>query len=356
MKNILSLNHTLELKQQKNIKKKIISEIIFARAFCTIGIIIFHYFCHSKGNFKIFYITSNSSWGFMFVTCFYCISGSVMYYNYPKINSIKRFYYKRWKSIYPGYYICFMYFYIKKVFKYHKLFYKGHCLSLILTIFGMDGYLGYRFKTYYLIGNWFLGSIIIIYFLYPILSYLMNKNILIIHFICISFYPILNMKKYFIIVSYRNIITCIYSFYLGMICIKFYNLFFKNHFIFIISIILFVIMYYIRISTFVLICQIQGFALYIILIHIGNYIMINGFKVLFNKISTFSYNMFLFQHIIILDVLGVKNPSQWYLHLELLLITIILTIICSKILFLVVNDFTNSYFFKKIELIILKTT
>ena len=353
METISLSNQILELKKQKPKNKKKLSEIIFARACCSIGIIIFHYFCHSKGNFKLLYLTANSNWGFMFVTCFFCISGSVLYYNYQKINSIKYFYYKRWKSIFPGYYICFIYFFIKNVFKYHKLFYKGHWVKLIFTIFGMDGYLDYRFKSYFLIGEWFLGAIILIYLLYPLLSYLMNINIFIIHFIAISFYPLLDIKKYFVIDASKNLITCIYSFYFGMIGLKFFNFFFKNKIIFIISIFLFIVLCYIRISKFVLIFQIQGFALYIILIHISKYIMLNRFKVLFIKISALSYNIFLFQHIIILDILDVNNPSEWYLHLELLLITIILTIICSKILFLVVNDFINSFFFKKLESLIL---
>lgn len=200
----------MELKLQNSRNKKKLSEIIIARACCSIGIIIFHYFYHSKGNFKLLYKTANSNWGFLFVTCFFCISGSVLYYNYPCVNSIKNFYYKRWKSIFPGYYICFIYFFIKNVFKYHKFFYNGHWVRLIFTIFGMDGYLGYRFKTYYLIGEWFLGSIIIIYFLYPLLSYLVHKNILIIHFIAISFYPILDLKKYFIISASNNIILLVF--------------------------------------------------------------------------------------------------------------------------------------------------
>ena len=182
------MNINMDKSKKMSISRKSLPEIIFTRACCSIGILIFHYFCHSKGNFKFLFRTANSNWGFMFVTTFFSISGTVLYYNYPKITSTKRFYFKRWKSIFPSYYICFFYFYLKNVFKFHKLFYKGHWSKLFLTLFGMDGYLSYRINSYYLIGEWFLGAIIIIYFLYPFLSWLMNKSFLILHsLICFGY-------------------------------------------------------------------------------------------------------------------------------------------------------------------------
>ena len=75
---------------------------------------------------------------------------------------------------------------------------------------------------------------------------------------------------------------------------------------------------------------------------------------IFIRISKLSYNIFLFQHIIIIDILGAMNPFEWYFHIILLLITIILTIICSKVLYLVVNSITNSMIFKEIESLFLK--
>ena len=111
-----------EIKRDKNSKTKL-EGIIFARACCCIGIVIFHYFSGSKGNFKFLLVNANSSNGFLFVTSFFCISGVVLYYNYPKVQSIKGFYYKRWKSILVPYYICFIYYFLRIIFTYyHKFF------------------------------------------------------------------------------------------------------------------------------------------------------------------------------------------------------------------------------------------
>ena len=158
--------------QVQNIKTKLIM-VDFARACSTIGIIIFHYFDNFKNSSYIFlYRTKNSHWGTMLVTVFFAISGMVLYHNYSYIHSFKSFYFKRWKSIFPAYYLCFLFFFTRNVIKMKKVFYKGNKISLLFTLFGMDGYFDYLMKTYYLIGQWFLGAIIIIYLLYPLILYI----------------------------------------------------------------------------------------------------------------------------------------------------------------------------------------
>lgn len=75
--------------------------------------IILSFFGKLNGNFKLLCQTTNATFGFILVASFFCISGTVLYYNYPKINSLKAFYFKRWKSIFPSFYIGFMYYYIQ---------------------------------------------------------------------------------------------------------------------------------------------------------------------------------------------------------------------------------------------------
>ena len=348
-KNNLINNNNLKTNKGIITKKEKLSGIIFTRACCSIGIVIFHYFCSSKGNFRFLFSTANSSYGFIFVTSFFCISGTVLYYNYPKIKSLKNFYFKRWKSIFPSYYICFLYFFLMNSFRLHKLFYNGHWSKLFLTLAGLDGYLFYRIKTYYLVGAWFIGAIIIIYILYPLLL-LMTKNNIIINNIIIAFFYILMYKtNFFIISKERNIITCITSFYLGMEAIRFKNIFFNNKISFIIFLFIFLTLRIIKVSPFILIFQIQGFSLFIILNQIGKYVMKSKLKIIFSEISKLSYNIFLFHHKIIHDVLGLINPIEFYFHILLLLITFTLTFISSKIHFEVVNYIIQSFIFKKIE-------
>ena len=144
-------------------KREALKGIVFARAYCCLGIVIFHYFCHSKRILTVFFRTSNIDWGFIYVTSFFAISGIVLYYNYPKNISLKKFYYKRWKSIFPAYYISFIYFYHKNIFLRRKIFYNGSWTKLFFTLFGMDGYLCnfFKIKTYYIMGEWFTGAILL---------------------------------------------------------------------------------------------------------------------------------------------------------------------------------------------------
>ena len=289
----------------------------------------------------------------MFVTGFFSISGTVLYYNYPKNNSIKRFYFKRWKSIYPSFYLCYIIFFIKNIFIHGKIFFNGHWSRLILTLLGLYGYLIYIFKSYHLIGEWFLGAIIIIYSLYPLLCWLMNKNILIINFITILFYPLMYLTNFFIIRPSRNIFVCINSFYFGMLGIKFNYIFFKCKVTFVISLFIFIFLSLKRISNIILIFQMQGFALFIILVQIGDKIMKYRIKSIFIELSNLSYNIFLFHHAIIRDIIEIKNPTDLNLTLMLLLIIIILIIFLSKILFIIVKKILNSKIFTIIEEIII---
>jgi len=334
-------------------KKDKIEGISFTRACCAIGIIIYHYFCHSNSSFSFLYTSANSDWGSLFVTVFFAISGAVLYYNYPQNFSLKLFYYKRWKSIFPAFYMCFLFFFLKNVFAFHAVFYAGR-LPILFSLFGMDGYFLYRFPNYYLVGEWFLGAIIMLYLMYPALSLVINKNQFIIPVLLITGYVWMLGTDFFIVDNFRNMITCTASFYFGMLAIRYKELFFKNKIIGIASFFILVFLCCVRLPQFVFIYQIQGFALMTVLIQVGNMIMNTKVKPVFSEISKLSLCIFLFQHIIILDMQGVSNPHEWYKVLLVLTATIILTLICSKILQIVVDSILQSKLFNRIELRFLK--
>ena len=339
--------------KQKDKKNKLLY-ITFTRSCCTIGIIIFHYFSHSNSNIKFLYLTKNSSWGFLFSTTFFCISGTVIYYNYPKISSIKKFYYKRWKSIFPSYYIGFSFFYLNRAFTLHKLLFRGHWIKFIFTIIGLDGYLSYRIKTYFILGEWFLGAIIIIYLLYPLLLWLIFKNITLFYLILIFGYYLMLRTNLFFAPNDINIITCITSFYFGIITIKYKKIFMDKYITLIISFSLFILLNIIKLRHGFLFGQIQGFSLFLLMNKLGSYFTTTKIMNIFNFISNLSYSIFLYHHHIIYDILGIYNPKESYINIILLGITILLTLICSYIHSMVVNSVINSSIFKRFDLHFLK--
>ena len=339
---------------QKNIKfskkRNNLTSIVFARAFCCLGIVVFHYFCHSNNHSKLFLSTSNSSWGYIYVTCFFSISGIVIYYNYPNNIPLKKFYFKRWKSIFPIYYLCFLYFYQNNVVKFNQFFYNGNWKKLIFTLFGIDGYLYYKYNTYYIMGEWFTGAIIIIYCLYPIILYIFNKNKFLIPIFLFFGFVIMTKTTFFEISRDRNLITCISSFYFGMIFIRYKNFFLNKKVIFI-AFFMNIFLYIKRIhSNFLLIIsQLQGFTFLIILIWLGKIIMNSRLRSFFNEISRLSYCIFLLHHIIIMNFFLLNNPKIWYKIIFTLGIIIILSIIYSKILLIIIESIYKSRAFIKIE-------
>lgn len=112
------------------------------------------------------------------VGLFFLLSGACFQYIYgDKYISLKSFYKKRWLSIFPCYYVAF---FILTLFSF--MWYKaypdfkiGHLLS---SLFGIDGYLmamrGVGYETYQC-GEWFLGCILCLYIIYPLLSFFFNK-------------------------------------------------------------------------------------------------------------------------------------------------------------------------------------
>ena len=238
--------------------------------------------------------------------------------------------------------------------------YKGPLYKLLLNLIGLDGYLcySYNIKVFNLvgIGEWFLGAIIIIYFLYPLLVLIFNKNIFILNYVIfINYYLMYKTKVYSIVINEHNIFTCLKSFYFGMIAIKYKFLFFQNKVVFIISFLMVIVLFIFKISkTFFLISQIHGFALYIVLMQLGEYITSHNYQKIFVIFSKLSYSIFLYHHCIIRDILQIYNPSKLHLHLIMLSISIAIIIMYATIHYNIVNWFIKSKIIKKLDSYLLK--
>jgi hypothetical protein len=199
-------------------------------------------------------------------------------------------------------------------------------------------------------GEWFTGAIIIIYCLYPIIIYIFNKNKFLIPIFLFFGFVIISKTTFFEISKDRNLITCISSFYFGMVLIKYKNFFLNKKVIFI-AFCMNIFLYFKRIhSNFsLIISQLQGFTFLIVLIWLGKIIMKSRLQTYFNEISRLSYCLFLFHHIIIMNVFSLNNPIIWYKIIFTLGVIIILSIIYSKILLIIIESIYKSRAFIKIE-------
>lgn len=102
------------------------------------------------------------------VSLFFMLSGATLMYTY---RNIKTYYMKRIMNIYPMFWIAYLLVSVYDFFEY-KTVGTGNPVLLLYSILGFDGYLctlGVIPFDFYKIGEWFLGCIILIYLIFPLL-------------------------------------------------------------------------------------------------------------------------------------------------------------------------------------------
>lgn len=211
-------------------KKEKIAAFDFVRALCTTGIVAFHYSYNYveygiNGRFK-FFLYNSGSYGATFVAIFFMLSGAVLWYNYGEKIKVADFYLKRFLSIFPMFYIAWLVMYLLQVKKLGNWLWAGPKSVFIYTLLGVDGYFldpGYR-MTYYTLGEWFLGAIVMLYAIFPVLR-LCFKNRVLRYVVLVIFGILYGLNLYmpwFRISDGKNMLTCIFDFYLGMLIMQGY--------------------------------------------------------------------------------------------------------------------------------------
>ena len=157
----------------------------FIRAIAAVSIVITHF------NARFLYLNppvldkgvitttvSNVYIGDWGVSLFFIISGASLMYVYGEKCELKTFYKKRFLSIYPMFWMAYVLAFIYFVLVDHVA--PGGGLpkwKFIFSAFGFDGLLvANGYPTCYLLGEWFLGVIILVYLLFPLLRKLLNEK------------------------------------------------------------------------------------------------------------------------------------------------------------------------------------
>ncbi len=158
----------------------------FIRAIATVLIVITHYNALYLYNVPmqrpemaiISMRISNIYIGAFGVTLFLIISGAALmhvYGNREKLD-LKRFYKKRFLTIFPMFWLAYLAAFFYSFFTYGGLDSTTPRANIIYSILGVDGLLlNYGIPTFYRVGEWFLGFIIIIYVIFPLFLYLINR-------------------------------------------------------------------------------------------------------------------------------------------------------------------------------------
>lgn len=163
------------------------------------------------------------------VAVFFMLSGAGLAYTTKDKFDIKKFYKSRFtKILIPFYLVTILCFFVEAIFQ-HSIFNVYQVpipkWSIIYTVLGIDCWVGmHGYATFSLgIGEWFLGVLIILYLLFPLLRFLMQKNRRIFFIVATSIYLIVICNYSFVIPMHENLLLKGYEFILGMLLGCYYN-------------------------------------------------------------------------------------------------------------------------------------
>lgn len=171
---------------EQNVKTSRIPELDLVRVIAMLLVVTYHFGCEYGGpqspTLNFFCNTVNFDFGNVAVTLFLALSGALLYRKYRDcdVGSLGKFYAARIRAIYPPFWIMNLYILVSMARHFMSEgspFFAGNPLKLLLTVVGFDGYVQmFGVETYYFCGEWFLGGIIFLYLLFPLLVWLYKKS------------------------------------------------------------------------------------------------------------------------------------------------------------------------------------
>lgn len=156
---------------------KKIDALDFIRAISVILIILFHSMnaaLRNGGTWEDHWITAPM--GSIGVSFFIIISGAGIYLSSRKWDGAISFYKKRAKNIYPTFWFVYAFASCFILVFTGKVYIGSDPIKWVITLFGFDGYMSWYMPTYYIIGEWFLGFIILMYVIFPLVRPLLQTN------------------------------------------------------------------------------------------------------------------------------------------------------------------------------------
>lgn len=196
----------------------------FIRLAGTLGVFLYHFGC-ATGNAllrKRLVSCANGQWSGPLVGLFFMLSGALLYHRYAgeKLD-VPAFYRRRFRAIYPEFWLAFLVCYARRVLAEGSLFYRGRPWLLLLSLLGLDGYFLYLGPNYYILGQWFLGAIILLYLLFPLLLRAFQRAPAVFWaLLCIAGLAV-ERTGFFRIASSRNLICCAFQFVTGMMLMRY---------------------------------------------------------------------------------------------------------------------------------------
>ena len=299
-------------------KKKQLYYLDFIRVIATFMVILYHFLAEIE-NFGLLKNPSafqvggisllnlggiNLTLGNYAVSLFFIISGAGLMHVYQEELEVRQFYGKRAASIYPLYYIAYTAAFLVQVILAQKLEHGADTWTYLLTILGIDGWLGEVIPNYGLVGDWFVGCILCVYLIFPVLRRCMNKNphltVVVYGFVFLiweHFYPLDFAKRNDVILRTLEVL-------LGMYFVKLHKkVDWKGISV---SLLLLGVIFAVKISwvSLYVLVPVGGMSLFLILNYISQWFEKEKIKKVVSFFSFYSFPAFLLHHFLMNTILG----------------------------------------------------
>lgn len=289
-------------------KRERIFYLDFIRALAVILILLTHYnalFLYMNpqqlDKVVITYRICNLYIGDFGVSLFFIISGAALMYVYEQKCELVKFYKKRLVSIYPMFWIAYVLAFAVQKLIYHGDFSGIPKKNFILTILGFDSYYSGVMPTFYLIGEWFLGCIILIYLVFPLLRWALNKHAGYLFGVLALLY-LLGIVCYATPLSKAELIAVrLPEFVFGMMYMKYFK---KTNWKVALGALAVLILNTVLAPTFDSNIQTTyvGIAAFLLLTYVAKFLEFRWLKAVCSYLSKYSYAIFLVHHFIIYKV------------------------------------------------------
>ncbi len=280
------------------------------------------------------------------VSVFLIISSAGLTISYKRPIDLKRYFKKRFLNIYPMFWIAWIVAFVSLRYIYgSQTFGQGPIESFPLTILGFDGLAAlFGFHTMFIVGEWFLGFIVIYYMIFPILLWAIDRRpvasgVCIVAINAVSLYALTHFQH-----TYEPS---------AMIPVRLVELSFGIYFV---KYVKHVAWYWSIPTVFILLVgaafpnlqenvmtSIIGPAFFVLLVIIGQKVESKLIKIPVNWISKYSYAIFLTHHIIILcvfmtvNVMALSLLQRWGIFIALNLVIFVVSFALFQVNDLVVS-------------------
>ncbi|SMG42489.1 acyltransferase [Fibrobacter sp. UWB13] len=294
--------------------QKRIQELDVLRVLAMLFVVTYHfalqYVAEGIPCFNLFCTTVNYDFGNIAVTLFIALSGGLLYKKYGTIGfsekgAFKEFYIKRFKTIYPPFWILSLYIPLTMIRHFMadgNVFFMGHPLKLLFTIVGFDGYVRqYGVDTYVFCGDWFVGAIVLLYLLFPLLAKCYRHR----PYLTLSTLAVLYSCQYLIPAEYDDVfgalpVTLSLKFCVGFMLVENLDRL-KDLRLVLVSAVVFVVLTFVdipgRINTDCL-GTIAALALFVVVLYIAPFLLrFRTLRLPVQKLAKLSYCVFLVQHV-----------------------------------------------------------